>query len=488
MNDNSTPPHAGRGSPPLSSSLVFSSATYLTDFLLLGLMIAAARVLGPGDYGTFAFGLAFSSLLTFLTNPGLDSLLVNAVAQNPAIGPTTIGRVLGWKLLLTAGIVGLFVAALFLTIEQPLVRAVALVLTGAAVARSFNMTFRSILHAHERFDLETAVVASDRVLLFTVGLVTVLLTRDPLHLAAVFLCVRLVTLSWACWLVRRRVCRFRFDRNVDYMLKFQREALPYGIATLLFGVSIQVDTLLLGVLASSEDVGRFGASMKLYEGLISAAVIVNSVIYPRMSRQLTVRPADALRLYGTSTRYMMMVGGFVIAAGTLQADTLVELLFGAGYRGAAPLVMILLWAVAVRMQIATTFTLFRARRTQAPIMWLTAAGLAVRVVLNVALISRYGPLAAAAAVLASESLILVGALYFGHRLGHPIAGTLRTLPAVVLGAAGGGVLVASTMGGLPAAVQLGALGILYLAVLVATQAVRFDEIRAIGRTSEGVGG
>ena len=240
----------------LAKNIVYSASTSLADGLLLLLLIFAARLLGARDFGTFSFALAVASILTFLTNMGLDSLAIREIAIDKTCARKIIGRVIAWKILVSVVAETSFLLLAHAFIKNTEALDAMLWLSIAALLRSFNMTLRSFLQAFDRFDLETRIVVFERILLFGLGLPVLYFATGPVSLAMVFAVSRLLGTGTYAAIIHTRVCRLAPHLDWNFIKRFQIRALPLGMAVVIFGVYAQLDVLLLGAFRGPSEIGR----------------------------------------------------------------------------------------------------------------------------------------------------------------------------------------------------------------------------------------
>ena len=137
--------------------------------LLLLLLMLAGRFLTAADYGKFSFALALATIVETVMDIGLGSVTVREVARDRDAAGRIFRNVLGLKLMWVAGgLAVLGIAAPILRSDPLVVRACYLLGVSSAV-RSYLLTVRGLLQGLNRFDVEAAVVVSDRVLLLAFG-------------------------------------------------------------------------------------------------------------------------------------------------------------------------------------------------------------------------------------------------------------------------------------------------------------------------------
>lgn len=444
----------------LAKNALLSSITSASDVFLLTTLILAGRFLGVQGFGVFALALAATTLITFFTSLGLNDLAIREIVIRKEEAARLIGSLMGWKTVLSSLVAVVFLVVVGAVFEDVTARHTAYILCFAAIARSFNLSFRSYLRAFERFDLETIIVLFDRIALFCCGLIVLWTSRNPVYLAWAFLFVRCATLVAFVVVLRSKVCRFSLDFNPRLAGSLQLTALPLGAAALFQGIYMQIDTLMLAAMRTQEEVGLFNAPMKMFEGLMVAAFAINSVVYPRLSALSQNDSSRHEDLFGRTLKYMFLLGLPVALAGILFSEELILLFFGKDFLPASRLLMLLLVAVGLRYMIGACLTLFRSMAKFTLVMGLGLGALTFKFLANLVLIPKLGIEGAGLALLSCELITLVAALALANQLRHRRIASARCL-LKILAAATLGFLAASSMSTWPFLIRAGSLLTVY---------------------------
>jgi O-antigen/teichoic acid export membrane protein len=217
-----------------------------------------------------------------------------------------------------------------------------------------------------------------------------------------------------------------------------KQALPFGLAAMLFLVYLQIPIIMLSVIKDKAEVGIFSAAFKLIVALYFIPQIVSSVVYPILFR-LGAEDLDThQRTYSVLFRFLRSLGLPVSLALFLLAEPTIRFLFGAGFEGSIGALRALSWLFALQcmsypLADALTTADFQGHRTAVHGM---AAGLCL--IFCSFLVPRYGAFGASLALLLTESTavcayqILIRKLLKGSIIlaGYPVA----FLAALIMGA------------------------------------------------------
>jgi len=385
----------------------YATLTAGSAVLLLVLLTIAGRFLSVDDYGRFRYALALTTIVETIMDLGLSQVTVRTVARDKASADRLFPQVLGLKIAWVA--IGLSLLAIITPIlrADPVVIKLCYALGLSSAVRSYLLTARGLLQGLQRFDLEALVVVSDRVLLLLIGGAALWNGYGLFGLAAAFIGSRLVMLGAVQLLLRRVVADVRpaFDRVM--WRDIQSAALPLGFFMIALNTYTYIDTVILGLMRTDTEVGWYAASYSVYEGLTYAPSILAAVLTPRLSYLFSHdRPAHRALL--TRALVASLALGVVLGGGAvLAARPIITILFGSRYIAAALPLQILaggaLFVFATWILHAAAISTNLDRR----LLLTTAIGLGTNIVLNVALIPRYGINGAAWATVLAEALTVV---------------------------------------------------------------------------------
>lgn len=120
-----------------------------------------------------------------------------------------------------------------------------------------------------------------------------------------------------------------------------REGIPFAAGNVLGAVPLNLPTVAVSLGMGLSAAGEFQAASKLFLALGVIPGAVGSVAFPHMAAKVGPSPSETWRWFHQGNGLLLLVGiwaGFVLA---VLSDPLVGLLFGAGYRGAGPVLMTL---------------------------------------------------------------------------------------------------------------------------------------------------
>ena len=403
--------------------------------------IVAARVLGLEGFGAYGTAAALAVMASIIATLGMQPLLVREITREPGSAPALIGAAHGVKLV-TIGMMSAALIALATIGALPhRVFAASLLLGAAYGVGALVENLSAYFQAVERMYIWTQASSLYGLVSGGLGILLMALTRDLLAFCVAPLVGQLAALAWllarAPAAVRRPLPPSRYAAR-----RLLRQLAPFAVAFIATTVYYRGDVLLLAHLRSQADVGTYMAARRFLDVAQALAMAAAGAAYPRLSRGGTGRERSTR--IGLDIALLACVPAAALLF--LLREPLVHVLYGADYAGAVPVLALLapaLAPLALNMFCLAALSAADDAGTAAR-LWLGAV--VVNLGLNALLIPRHGAAGAAAASLASETLLAVGFLAVQARRGaRPSASaSLATAGAGALALAAG--LAAGVLG------------------------------------------
>lgn len=405
--------------------------------LVAGLVITAwlGRVLGPANYGIIGFATAIVSYFTLGVALGLDTLGARDVARHAARVRAIASHIVTLRLSLSAVALAGLAAFVALVDKPPLVKLVVAIHGVWLVAIALNLDF--VYQGRARMGL--IAVREAMVSLVTLAGVVIVVRNasDVVPAASVIMAAMLVGAVLVAIRCRRDFGApvLRFDLHIWKLLL--RSSLPIAGVGILVTLFRNLDTVMLGFMRSSTDVGFYTAAFKFFTTALAPVMVVLAAFTPVLAAAWN-RPEQMRAAMAKFVAVLAALMAPVSVAGVVFAPEFVTFLFGKGYLPAVGAVRILTAAAwFATLDIAFGHPLLLWNRQKQALMPL-AFGALVNAALNGILIPRYGIEGAAVATLGAEAVIVAWFAVLQVRLGGSLA--VRVIALHLSAAALAGVL------------------------------------------------
>jgi O-antigen/teichoic acid export membrane protein len=427
-----------RGAPltnPFRNILKLAAGDFLAKTLYFFSFVYLARMLGVNTFGVLEFANSLLTYLLLLADAGLEIWSTREAAQTSDIR-RLIGRVMPLRFLTAGFAFAVLLGMLPLLPPYPYLRTV-LVLFGLSLfAQAASLKW--VLMGQEKM----ARVAGGLVLAQLVFAGSVFaFVRDPAHIVWVPVMKFASDAVLAVYFARQFA---RAHGGLRLPLSFQgawstmRPVLTMGATNAMGLLNYNFDAVLLGFLKGPTTVGFYTAAYKPVTVALALPITYFQGMFPALSR-MYVESREAFRsLAARSFRLSAIFALPLGVGGTLLAEPVIGLLFGAEYAEAARPLRILIWsAVIVTLRGSYRHPLNAAGKQQLDFRAAVVSSV-LNVGLNILLIPKFGMMGAACATVIGDSAWLGMAIFFYQRE----VGAMNPLPLVARPA-----IAAAMMGG-----------------------------------------
>lgn len=374
--------------------------------LALGLVVGAwmTGYLGPDRYGVYAFALSVATLFAPLANLGLGQIIVRETVQGGAGEQRLLGTALGIRLAGTAVAFGAIAVLLLVAVPEPETRWAVALASGAIALRGLQIL---VWHFQAHVRAREAAVPQLASLVLTNALKAGLILGGAPMLAFVYVVLLDAALySGLLWVAYARSGGRLAEWTWDGALARQlvRRSWPLMFTLVLYTVYLQMDQVMLKLLAEYRDVGWYGAAVRLSTASYVLPMVLTGSLFPAILSSRQGDPALFRRRMRALYRLLAVFALAVIGLAWVFREPVVRLVYGPAY---APSAAVLAVHVTASLFVYFGYAAEKwliAEDRQRFTFYAVALGLALNVGLNVLLIPRYGIVGAAWATLAAQAV------------------------------------------------------------------------------------
>jgi O-antigen/teichoic acid export membrane protein len=385
--------------------LLSSSLTMQVSSLVSGMMLT--RHLHASGYGQYSFSYLISWFVLLIIMLGTRGVILRDVPRHPERAGDYLVQVLLMRLGL--GCLG-FVAVLLVGValdKPPDVQAAMAIFMLLQILDAVTLTFVEIFRGLENMRFESVLHAAERVAVIPGVWFAMQHDWGVVAIAQMMMGLALIrTVAWIWPTVRRlKLPPIRPDWILWQYLA--RQGLPFWRVDLAMAISQRVDALLLGVLASESDIGRYSAAYTVMLGISVVPQLAVSALQPTSAR---VSPQDpdsmtTMQLQVASMTIALLVPLVVVVAA--YAPWLMGLLFGRTFVDAGFVLRLLVLALPC-VGIAGFLSNFLFASDRQPLIFrATIVNAGINLGLNLLLIQHWGMYGAAVATVTSEAAAMI---------------------------------------------------------------------------------
>lgn len=388
----------------------------------VALTAIAGRVLGTAGYGLYATAGTLVEVARIFANSGLDYLVTREVTTDPASGSRVASAAAAVKLVLGAVAYIALAGVVVLLDYPPAILPLVLVLGSALFFENLSDIADAVLQGRERMDYTMRALMTAGAVMFVTG---ALALKSGLGLFG--FAGAIVAGFLARWVVLTLALRARFARIApsevrrEEVGRLAKAAAPLLGSTLITLVFHRVDLLMLGKMVAVDQVGLYGAAIRVVDVVVLAPRILATAVYPAVRRSREAEgPAATIALMAESTRVALVACSGIGLVVWLLAPVALRVIPGVEFLPATAALRLLSWGIVLQAGDHMLARLLYAIEREIDFLRIGAAGIACSVLLNLWWIPRLGIVGAAWATLAGYAVTLVLYWFFAARQGYRI--------------------------------------------------------------------
>lgn len=381
----------------LSAGLIGRLANQSISFILV---VYLARILGPESYGDISLVLAVVSYFNLLANFGLSVVGIREAARSE--NHSSISQIFSLRMCLAIiSYFLLFSYGYFFVADTHLFYL--LLLYGLTMLSSSWLLDWAFIGLE---DLRSLAVANVIGSLCTCILIFLLVksAADLYYIPSITFLGSALAGVFLLYLIRK-VHSLRLSFTLSNFRSLLRIALPFAVTGGLDQVYENFDMILLGFMASPQDVGYYSVAYKIVAVLSGIIGIYSQSTFPVMIRLREKNPQFMGSFLKQNIQSVMFFMLPVVVGGTILGNSIIETFFGKAYiQSATPFVLLLYYAFFMALSITLANWLL-ALNEDKKYMSTLALGAIMNVIANLVLIPLWQSTGAAMAMIIAEGLV-----------------------------------------------------------------------------------
>jgi polysaccharide transporter, PST family len=369
----------------------------------VGLVVSAwvARYLGPEQFGTFNFSLAFVALFGAFASLGLDGIVVRNIVREPDNRFVILSSAFVLKLCggIVAFIISLFSIFLIRPSWGPSHWLVGIIAAGMII-QSFDVIdlwFQSQVQSKY-----TVLAKNFAFIVLTLFKVVLIINKASLiYFAWATLFETIVgSAGLVFFYIGRQKHSFWLPTKV-IIRKLVTESWPLMLSGLAIMIYVKIDQVMLGIMSGDKSVGVYSAAVRLSEIWYFVPVSIVSSLVPTIMR---IKQQDENAYYAKLQDIfdaMAALAYVVIVPVSLLSNYIILFIYGTNYKDASLILTIHIWAGLFVFLGVTRNLWILANDCPKVSLYTTTLGALLNIFLNLFLIPKYGALGAAEATVIS---------------------------------------------------------------------------------------
>ncbi|MBM3213275.1 flippase, partial [Candidatus Poribacteria bacterium] len=381
-----------------TSSLLIAHFTGRILTFILTIILPRYLANSFDDLGKYFTALWLANLLAAITELGLYTPIIREVAADRSKASQVISNALVIRLFLSIfTLIILVILARFMYSRDmaPIIYILGISETISALTQLFWRIFR----AFERMEFEAISLLLERFLVFSLGLLVVIISRSVIAFSMVALGASIlnfvITLGIMLWKFSRPSLKFLDIKLCRHLLE---QALPFALSGALSTIYLRIDGLMLKQILGTDGnlaMGWYGTGYNLVMSLTIIPGAFTGAIFPVMAR-MSNSSANALSFLYTKSLKLMLILAFPLAVGmTFLADNIVLIMYPSkdfsiqDQEALSRVLEILIWAGALTFLNFVLITILRAANKRRAFLIIMVMSLTANIISNILLIPIY---------------------------------------------------------------------------------------------------
>jgi len=388
----------------------------LSMVLTLFVGIYVVRYLGPEKFGKLSYATSFVGLFSAIAKLGLDSIVVRNIVQDNNSTKEILGTAFALKLVGSLVTVALIGSGIWIFNFDPQIRWITLIIAAGLIFQAFDVIdlwFKSKVLSRAIVGVRSAslVLTSAAKLLF-------IALKLPLiafaWLVFVDALAKMIGMIWIYLQQRQAVLTWQVNRL--QARKLLKDSWPLVLAGVMVTIYMQIDQIMLGNMASIQEVGNYAAAVRLSEVWYFFATAICTSVFPAIIRAKQRSEQEYYSKMQQLYDLMAWMALLVAVPITFLSGTLVGIVLGEEYSSAASILALHIWAGPfVFLGVARGQWLVSENLTHFTFLT-TSLGAVTNIVLNLILIPHYKGNGAAFATVVSYAVAGYGTCLLYPRL------------------------------------------------------------------------
>ncbi|HLN19366.1 MAG TPA: flippase [Patescibacteria group bacterium] len=392
----------------VAASTVCEISSTVLALISIGII---TRYLGQKGFGDYATVLAFFAFFAALSDLGLYSISTREISRQGADEEKIMGNMFAFRITSSVLVLALSPLVVYFFPYSPELKAGIII---SAAAYVFSCAYQ-ILNGVFQKNLAMDKVAFSETLgkALQVMLVIVAVKYDLGFTWIIWALFFYMVFSFSLvFLWSRKYIKIVPQFDFTYWKRFLKESYPVGIAAIITFLYFKMDTILLSVMRSSEDVGIYNAAYKVIENITFFPGMIMGLIFPIMSHSIF---ADRERFLDISNKtfkvFLLIIVPLVVGTLFLSSDV-INLIGGAGFAESSVVLSVLVFSLALIFFSSFYNSMLLAGNLQKKLMYVLAVAAIFNLSANYLVAIPYFSYLGASVVSVATQLIVAGTTFY----------------------------------------------------------------------------
>ncbi|HEX6511879.1 MAG TPA: oligosaccharide flippase family protein, partial [Chloroflexota bacterium] len=392
------------------NSLTPLASNIAVKVLGFGFSIFYFRLLGVTQVGKYVLAATIMLFLDTIIGFGLQQLVMRDVARDKSSANAYLSNAVAVRLIVTLLVggpilLGVWALRRYAGFDGDTALVIAILVAGF-VPGAFANGFSHVFSAFELMEYSAFVQVLTQIVNVALGVAFILAGWDIVGLAMAALLANVFTAA-AFWLLAgRSILKPHLELDGRLIAGIVRDAYPIMLNQLLVVFFFKVDVLVLQPLRGNAEVGIYGAAYKFVDAMLLLPSTFVPAVFPILSRQAASQREALKRGAELSLKVLLLIAFPAVIVFEVFADDIIRGFYGERFAASTVALRILMLFLPFSYVNGLTQYVLVALDRQKTIVRFFAITAVFNLVVNLALIPRFGYIAASAVTVGSEIVLL----------------------------------------------------------------------------------
>lgn len=401
-----------------TNTVTLAVAEIVSKLSLFFLFVYIARFLGNVLFGRFNFAYSFALIAVVFIDIGINYMIVREIARKKeSTGDYIINAI--YIKIMTSVVVFFFIYSIINFLQYPEQTKILVYLLSIFIfIRSLTELLFSVFKAHEKMHYEASIKSIGMILLFVVGLASLILGYGIISLALIFVIIEALVFIISFIIVFTRFAKLNLKLDIGISKELVVKALPFTLSLISGAIYFNIANVILSLVQGDVAVGTYSAAYNLTMAILFIPGMYSFAIYPIFSKDFKSDKKKVIFIYERSFKYLYLIGLPISVGAFLLARKIILFIYGQDYGTSIIALQILTWYVFIKFIGYLTGVLLSAIYKQHLRMYAQITTGITNLVLNLVLIPKYGVIGACIATVISELILAVMTYTFVSKTFH----------------------------------------------------------------------
>ncbi len=373
------------------------------------------RYLGPFGSGQYQFVLSYVLIFSTVVDFGVQQFITKRISEDGENIKKYFHNFIAFEVLAALCLYALLLAvAYFRGYEQVVFKAVAVTGLGM-VANALCYPFLAVMTARQDLKKVALINFLNSLVNISIIFLAIWLKKYIIFLASVQLIFGILDLILYRVFIRKHIAKpdiFKAFKDFDFsvIVNILKAAWPFALLVGFSAIYNRIDVIIIAKFLNFTQTGLYTAAYKFFDLLNFFPASVSHVLFPVLAGLMAGKMITDVRItLEKYLRLMITIALPMAVGGMILSKQLMFLIAGGEFAASAPVLSILIWAVAILFIYIPVNSLVISQLTKKA-MVITGANVLINIIGNIILIPILGIKAAAIMTVVSE--LLQGIFYF----------------------------------------------------------------------------